>query len=586
MTRIVSLTTKNTYTIEPRKGGENAMVCPECGSQRKNQKAKSFSWNEQKELGHCHHCDATFVIYRESEKQKEYTAPVWSNKTELTDKVIKWFESRMISQATLVQMRIYSSEEFMPQIGRSTSVVCFPFLQAGKLVNVKYRDGAKNFKLSQGAKLIFYNVDGLDNQTECVIVEGEIDALSYITCGVTNVVSVPNGANSNLQYLDDCIELFDSMEVIYIATDNDPKGIQLREELIRRLGPERCKIVNFKACKDANEYLVCHGGIELKNTLQNAIDIQVDGIVNLSNHYDEINNLFLNGMEKGLSIGSDYDEACTWETGRLAAVTGIPSHGKSEWVDFLTIKLNILFGWKAAFFSPENFPIKYHYAKLASKIVGKEFKAGAISRDDFDESFEYVKKNFDFIFPEDDFTVDSILAKAKYLVKKKGIKVLVLDPYNKFDHSIKIGEPETVYISRFLDKLTTFARKNNVLVILVAHPTKMKKDLTGAFEVPSLYDINGSANFYNKVDYGVVVYRNRVVEQTFIHFLKVKFKHLGAGGVVQTTYNYRNGRYETANCQITDLDFSNYLHTSEPSNKIHSDEFFNGIETFNNEPPF
>ena len=70
---------------------------------------------------------------------------------------------------------------------------------------------------------------------------------------------------------------------------------------------------------------------------------------------------------------------------------------------------------------------------------------------------------------------ETIITKAKYLVKKNGIKILVIDPYNKIEHLRSQGESETEYISRFLDKISTFARQFNVLVFLVAHPRKMNK---------------------------------------------------------------------------------------------------------------
>ena len=58
-----------------------------------------------------------------------------------------------------------------------------------------------------------------------------MDALSFFECGRTDVVSVPNGANSNLDYLDDYLEeYFDDKETIYIASDTDTKGVVLKED--------------------------------------------------------------------------------------------------------------------------------------------------------------------------------------------------------------------------------------------------------------------------------------------------------------------------------------------------------------------
>jgi len=202
----------------------------------------------------------------------------------------------------------------------------------------------------------------------------------------------------------------------------------------------------------------------------------------------------------------------------------------------------------------------YDFSKICSKITGKEFKAGYLSTTEFEETFEYIKDNYFFIYPEDDMSFTSIIEKAKYLVKKRGIKVLVIDPYNKIEHLKEKGENETEYISRFLDKLVTFARTYNVLIFLVAHPRKMQKDGTGKHEVPSLYDINGSANFYNKCDYGISIYRMPEGNEVHVQVLKIKFKHLGDGGDVKMMYNYRNGRYEKSDSILDNWDFSNYLH--------------------------
>jgi twinkle protein len=587
MINIVSLTTKQVYEIDPRKLGENQMPCPECSEKRKNKNKKSFSWNNDpdKMVGKCHNCDADFVLYKKPE-QKEYTAPVWKNITSLTDQAVKWFTGRMIKQDVLAQMKVYSDFEFMPQVNKKQSVVCFPYFRDGKLINIKYRDGAKNFKLVSGAELMLYNIDSLKGQKECIITEGEIDALSYICAGFKSVVSVPNGAGKNLDYLDNCIELFDNIERIYLATDNDPKGIELREELIRRFGVEKCLIVNFGVHKDANEYFCKNGGIKLSETIKNAIEIPVTGIINLANKYDEIHNLFLNGLEKGYEVNiADIDEACTWELGRLAIITGIPSHGKSEFLDFLLVRLNILHKLKVGYFSPENYPVKYHFSKLASKIIGKDFKAGQMTSYEFEQAYEYIKDNFYFVFPEDDMTADNIISKAKHLVKKRGIKVFVIDPYNKIEHLQDRGESETNYISRFLDKLTMFARTNNVLVVLVAHPRKMGKSNNGFYDVPNLYDINGSANFYNKADYGITVYRvtseeNEPVNEVQIHFLKIKFRHLGNGGTVRCKYNYKNGRYEPIGSFVDTWDYSNYLTEKDAINTTFE------FEPINEDTPF
>lgn len=221
----------------------------------------------------------------------------------------------------------------------------------------------------------------------------------------------------------------------------------------------------------------------------------------------------------------------------------VHNSGKSEFVDFLIAKLNLLYGWKAAYFTPENYPLKYHYSKIHEKFSGNLFKKDK-DNTDFQSIYEHIKDNFFYIMNEKDLTVESIMKSAKSFVKQKGIKILVIDPFNKLDHQIGRNKNETQYISRFLDILLNFAKFNNVLVFLIAHPVKMQNN-----EVPTLYSISGSANFYNKTDYGFTVHRERdeknlMTNSVQVHWQKLKFKHLGTQGVSQLDYNTDNGRLD------------------------------------------
>ena len=173
MITIVSLATKERYEINATRNGENYMPCPECSKHRKKQKDKCFSWNNSELVGKCHNCEASFVLYSPFEKEKEFIAPEWKNNTKLNENVVKWFESRMISQKVLNDMKIYSDIEYMPQISKETSVVCFPFFRNGKLINIKYRTGDKKFKLFKDAELILYNIDSIVDSIAAVIVTGK-----------------------------------------------------------------------------------------------------------------------------------------------------------------------------------------------------------------------------------------------------------------------------------------------------------------------------------------------------------------------------------------------------------------------------
>lgn len=558
--KLQSSITKRIYEFEPTPGRKT--ICPECSHNRRKAKEPIVSWEKSGERGYCHHCETTFFKY-ESREKPVYTLPEWKNITALSDKAVKYFEGRGISQNTLNEMKIYSDREFMPQFQKEVDVICFPYFSGGKLINIKYRGPEKSFKLYQGAELVFWNVDSIEK--EVIIVEGEIDLLSFLEAGQKSVISVPAGANKSLEYLEDCKALLDAAK-IYLAVDQDKKGVELRDELARRLGAEKCFIVSFQECKDANEFLTKHGALELSEAVKQARPVPVKGIIKVGDLYSDIFNLFVNGIQKGLQIKSCLDQIITWEPGRLAIITGIPGHGKSEFVDWLVCKLNILYGWKAVYFTPENYPLKFHYAKIFEKLAGMQFNRFKTSDQEFMIAYEYIRDNFFYLMDEEDYSIDMVMDGAKQLIRAKGIRVLIIDPYNKLEYQATRGENETQYISRFLDKLQMFARFNDCLVILVAHPRKMQKN-QGKFDIPTLYDISGSAHFYNKADYGLSIYRKGKGEdhgggyENMIecHVQKVKFKHLGECGAVELRYNYNNGRFEDEGAIVDIWDNSSWL---------------------------
>jgi twinkle protein len=415
-------------------------------------------------------------------------------------------------------------------------------------VNRKYRTvKAKHFMLEAGAKLIPWRINEIEDTPECIITEGEMDALSFIVAGYNNVISVPNGAQKNLTYLDEFIEThFENKTRIYIASDTDAKGLELRAELVRRFGEEKCRIVTYgEGCKDANELLLQSGAEALRRAIAEAQEVPLEGIFTAADVKDELLVLFENGLQQGavLHMG-ELDRLLSVEVGRLMVVTGIPGDGKSEFLDEMAIRLWRYYDWRCAWFSPENFPVTLHHPKLIEKLIGKRFIKTMMSRMELDAAVEYLSRNFFDILPEEDYQVDTILEKAETLVRRKGIRVFILDPYNCLEHQIPTGQSETQYISEFLEKLRSFAKRKQVLVILAAHPTKMKRDpLTKQFPVPTMYDISGSAAFFNKADFGIAIERDRTRGVTRVHVQKVKFRHLGQPGIASFMYNYHNGRF-------------------------------------------
>ena len=578
METIISLATRQVYEIEIKKHGENKSLCPECSHTRtaKNQKAQCFSYNAEKEVGYCVHCESRFVKHEPFE-QKQYIKPEikWDNFTKLSDNAVKWFENRGISQKTLLAMKIGEKKEWMPQTEKEMNCIVFPYFRNGELINTKFRDGKKNFKLYSGAELIWWNYDALTRFEEVIIVEGEMDALSAIQAGFENVISVPNGASTGkMEYFDSSFDDLNKIKTFIIATDNDLKGIELKNDLIRRLGVEKCKTANLKQFKDLNEVLVSEGIESVSNAIKTASDMRLSDIFTVDDFQNDLDSYFENGLPQGLRINvEDLDEKIRWQTGRFGVVTGAPSSGKSEFIDFIYSKLNILYGWKIGYYSPESMPLPLHYSRIFEKYIGKKYQKNVISEAEKNTGDDYINDNVYWVAPDDDFNTEEILARFEYLVKAKGCKAFVIDPFNRIEQGANHSDNERLFIKKTLGKMISFAKRTDSLLLLIAHPTKLRKDeKTKSFPMPTMYDISGSADFWNMVDYGIAVRREQDDEgkfQTFgqVNIAKTKYNYtMGSTGLWNFRYNVNNGRYawddiDTASSPI--FDNSNWITKEE-----------------------
>ena len=539
--------------------GKKKQFCPKCHENRNDKRDKSLSVDWGRCIAHCHYCGENF-FFGKTEKiapvsqippkqlPKEHKKPpLLSNTEPLDENMRQWFVGRGIPVEVAEAEGIVKVCRRMPQTGKVEKCIVFPYTLNGQLINRKYRDGAKHFMLEANAQLLPYRLDHIRDTLECIITEGEMDALSFIVAGYDNVVSVPNGAQKNLTYLDDFIEShFENKGRIYIAADADAKGLELRNELVRRFGEEKCRVVTYgEGCKDANELLLQQGAEALRRAIHEAKEVPLEGVFTADDVKEELLGLFEKGLQKGATLDmGDLDDLLSLEVGRLMIVTGIPGDGKSEFLDEVAVHLSLKYDWRCAWFSPENFPVTLHHPKLIEKLIGKRFKKGLMNSLELDAAIGYLSQNFFDILPEEGYRVDTILERAETLVRRKGIRVFILDPYNCLEHQIPSGQSETQYISEFLEKLRSFARRRQVLVILAAHPTKMKKDpMSGKFPVPTMYDISGSAAFFNKADFGIAIERDRARGVTRVHVQKVKFRHLGQPGVASFQYNTCCGRF-------------------------------------------
>jgi len=513
--------------------------------------------------------------------KEEFTLPEPKFDAELSEKVLSFFAARGISAATVAACGVRQETVWSPVLAREVLAIAFPYYEGGQLVNIKYRGPGKSFWQVKGAKKTMYGLDDLEDADEVIIVEGEMDKLALRELGITNVISVPDGAPAKVKqgslpepeadkkfaYLWNCREVLDRATRIFLATDSDEPGQALSEELARRLGRERCWRVKWPAgLKDANAVLLdeAHGRAGVVEALETAEPIPIRGLFQFSDFVDEIYGYYsLSHGEsmRGVSTGwTALDEFYRVVPGELTIVTGVPNSGKSEFLDALLVNLAEQQGWCFAVCSMEK-KVREHARQLIEKHTGKPFFDAPYGRDkrrisepELRAGLAWIDDRFHVIQYGDEElpSIDWVLNIAKAAVMRYGIRGLIIDPYNELDHQRPDGSTETEYVSKLLTKIKRFAQHHDVHVWFVAHPRQLR-DWKG--EAPGLYDISGSAHFINKADNGLVVHRHAdtakvPADHVQILVRKVRNKLAGQIGATYLRYDRTDGRYHNGDAEI------------------------------------
>ena len=334
-----------------------------------------------------------------------------------------------------------------------------------------------------------------------------------IEVGFTNVVSLPDGAPSEAKYNEHdarfkCLEEcpLDDVTKVILFTDNDTAGKALHAELLHRFGKDLCWYVDYpNDCKDANEILQKHGPQTLKDCVNNATPYPVDGLYTANQYYGPVLDLYNGNYQKPLdtNLSADFDSIYKVLKGTFHVVTGIPNHGKSTFLDQMLLQIAKDHRWKYAIFSPEH-STQMHLRRLVQMHLMKSFDEdfnNRMSKEELQDGLDFLNEYFYFIETQDTVPdIDYILDIAKSSVRKYGINGIVIDPYNEVSAKRSGNAREDEHIRDFISKCKRFARVHDVVVWIVAHPTKLPKNNDGTYAAPSAYDISGASHWSNQSD--------------------------------------------------------------------------------------
>ena len=541
--------------------GQYKKKCPECHhtrSKHKHDRSLSINIDSDGVRYHCHHCDATGGWMYEEDSPPPITPPTGRN-----DAVQQYLESRNIGEDVIKNHTVQGTYTFN---GKNVPAVGFPYRDGSSIVAIKWRSADKKKYYSQeNVCQDFFNLNNYVKGNDILLVEGEMDALSWFSCNLPDkltVMSIPNGAparvkdgkvdpreDKKFQYVWRAKKQLESASRIILCFDNDEAGFALRDEIVRRIGTDKVWTMDLDDYKDSSEALADKGAGYLLGQLSICEPYPTVGLHRAKEFRKEYDLLYEEGQIQGASTGlRSVDKMIQIVPGMVTIVTGFPSSGKSDLVDQFCLNLARSEGWKTAYCSFEK-PPALHMAQLAQKLMDKPFFEGISTRmktEAKDYAYEWIDQHFMFMDHTRDgpTTIDGILKVASASVMQMGCRVLVIDPYNFIE--LPSSDRETDAISKMLTKVQKWAKSHDAHVFFIAHPTKISPDRRDGDKkvLVTGHDIAGSAAWFAKADLGISVWRHpQDLEPSEFHGWKVRWGWIGTNGYCRLDFDRATGRW-------------------------------------------
>lgn len=229
----------------------------------------------------------------------------------------------------------------------------------------------------------------------------------------------------------------------------------------------------------------------------------------------------------GTDVYPDLDEILKFYPGQFIVITGRPGSGKSTFLLNVLARLARYKGVKSFMYIPEN----------EGNFIAKMRGIWGVTDEHLEKGFKFYMDCYfrilSSIYTDERRTLSWILNRAEQCVSQDGLRIVLIDPWNEIERAKPKDMQLTDYIGECLGAIKDSARQFEYTAIMVAHPTKLINENGG--RVPNLYDIEGSANWVNKADNGLIV--NRSSGSTQCRVISAKVRELGAGKLGETWFN-------------------------------------------------
>lgn len=398
------------------------------------------------------------------------------------------------------------------KIAEQGRLIVFPYLRDGGLVHWKTigidrdENGKKTgIRTSAGTEPCLFGWHTIPaDAREVTIVEGEIDAMTAWQYG-RPALSVPFGGGSgNKQaWIEHEYANLERFDTIYLCLDADEEGEKATEEIIKRLGRERCRLVSL-GCKDFNYGLdtLMLTSDDIDECYENAKNLDPDKLASVLDFADEVcaeffeKNPTVSGMEVPWDKARD---TIRFRSSELSVWTGWSGHGKSQLLNYLAYH-GMRKGEKFCIASME-MPARRTLQRMVRQASGLCYP----TRGYINAILESLAGKLWIYNQVGSAKTSEMLETFRYAARRYGVTHFIVDSL------AKLGMAEDDYNGQkqAMEALVGFAHEMGVHVHLVAHPRKAEDES----KAPGKLDVRGGAILTDLADNVITVWRNKKKEE-------------------------------------------------------------------------
>lgn len=433
------------------------------------------------------------------------------------DQVYDYWESRCISKETVDYLDMRQDKHgntlFQYRDLNDVLVMC----KVRKSKKVEKKDGPKCWYLPDAdVTHILFNMNKINTSQPLIITTGEGDCATAIECGFYNTVSI-GGGDQNTMWIAECWDWLQQFNEIILVHDNDESGRKYIKEVSSRLGEYRIKVVSIplahkmedgsrRKIKDLNELLFLEGKEAVQEAINNAKDSEIPSVVDYTDvaMFDMSD---VDGIKTGIhELDNILDKLYV---GTTTVMTGIAGSGKSSFLSTIACQ-SIEQGYPCFIYSGElpNVSLKnwIDCVHAGQRNLNQYFNSDGkayykLKYESFKKINEYYKGMMYFYKDGFEQQTSKLLTAMESVVRKYGVRTLIIDNMTSVDLE---NDDNNKYVKQdeFIRDLIEFAKKWQVIVLVVLHPKKM--DMVRRM---SIFDLQGCVSAVNLAHRVISLYR-------------------------------------------------------------------------------